>query len=342
MTRMITKLAASPLVALAGLLSAPAAAEVDANIVGAWELQKPGTNTSQTVVEFHADGAYQIHDSVMAQSGVYEAEDGAFSLASQSGMAWEDHGGYTIDASGDVLTLAGQVGAGTWRRIEPYFSTVEIDGQQIPQNIPAVMAVAWIEEARVLPGLEDAVPVSQIEIEQDRAGAFAMTMRFLSPTTGKGATVTVSEFERSHFLHNSGVTWSADVVPLWFVDLPKVVELMKGEGVDGPFTRFVFADDHPGWGWSARGSSARVDVTWITADGEVSHEENSEYVRQYNQDMEAAAQALAAAMRTPADQSGAYGCAQDDEVCIFHRSMTATMCTLADPDDVTRCHGAPF
>lgn len=340
-TNTLSKLSAA-LAALAAW-AAPAAADVDPAIVGYWELQKPGViNPSRTLVEFHADGAYEIHDAVMVQTGTYEAEDGEFSLTSRSGAAWRDRGGYTLSADGDELTLSGLAGAATWSRVEPYFSSVEIDGQQIPQNIGAVLALAWVEEARSRPGLEDSVPVSDIEVDQDRTGEFAVTMRFLSPTTGKGATVTVREFERSLFVHNNGVSWSDAVVPLWFVDLPEVAALMKSEGVDGPFTRFVLSENRTQWGWSAVGSRARHDVTWITADGQVSHEENSEYVEQYNADWERAAQAIASVMRGPADQSGAYGCAQGDEVCIFHRSMSATMCTLADPDDFAMCHGRPF
>ena len=330
---------ASTLCALASLaiLPARAQAEPDARIVGYWVLQKPGViNPSQTLVEFHADATYTIHDAANGQTGTYVAAEGRWSLASQT-STWRDRGTYSLNAAGDVLTLAGMFGVGKWSRYRelPYFSTVTLDGLQVPQNVGAALARAWIEVARRWQ--EDAVPVGTLEVAQlPRSGEFSIVVRFRSQSTGTGMTMTMNKFERTTNVYD-GSRMSRQIMPLQFVDLPRVVELMKGEGRAGPFTRFELSDHDAGWGWSAWMGGANNDkVTWVTVDGRISHKDDTTYINQYNMDMEAAARAITALLANRTKATGvyaAYSCAQDDDECVFYRQMSDTMCMLARSPD---------
>lgn len=116
-----------------------------------------------------------------------------------------------------------------------------------------------------------------------------------------------------------------------------MIELLAGEGRRGPFSRFVLDTHGATWGWSGVSQTpTRSSVpTWITADGKVRHEDDNEYIAQYNRDMEAARRSLAAliARRTRATGLYAlYGCAQGDDACVTERqeseAFSETMCML--------------
>jgi hypothetical protein len=79
--------------------------------------------------------------------------------------------------------------------------------------------------------------------------------------------------------------------------------------------------------------------TWITADGQVSHEaDDNGYIAQYNKDMEAARRSLAALIARNSRATGLYalyGCAQGDDACVTERqeseAFSETMCMLVAP-----------
>jgi hypothetical protein len=96
------------------------------------------------------------------------------------------------------------------------------------------------------------------------------------------------------------VSWPSRAMPLAFVDLPRAIELFTQGGRPGPYKRFTFSDDNPGWGWGAVGTKPdQAGVVWITEDGRVSHTPNWAYIDEYNAAWEKALAPLRALFGAP-------------------------------------------
>ncbi len=83
------------------------------SLVGAWEM------TGLGVMEFRADGTYTFHQPNFGHAGTYRAENGVWSLSSETpAMPWEDGGTYRL-VDPNTLELVGKLGPGTWTRTSP-------------------------------------------------------------------------------------------------------------------------------------------------------------------------------------------------------------------------------
>ncbi len=279
-------------IALALLLAAAPgarAAEVDRALLGAWRLDEPATPFNQgtrQVLEIRGDGTYTLFSPAKGHAGSIEAAGGKWSLAART-SSWKDGGRYEVKG-GKTLLLTGVFGPSTWQRFAepPNFAITPIAGQPIPAYVPQAVARTWVDVA--IPWQGDAIPVDLEITLWERTGEFQVRTRYLSPGKRAGLVVDSFRYER-HVTEQANVTWPSKAMPLGFVDLPRAVALFTGAGRPGPYKRFTFSGDHPGWGWGAVSTvSSKTAIVWITEDGRVSHEPNWAQIAEYNRAWEAA------------------------------------------------------
>lgn len=277
---------------LALLLGAPAdasAAKVDAALVGSWRLDEPATpfnQGSRQILEILADGTYTLFSPAKGHAGAFEGAGGQWSLASRT-STWKDGGRYEVKGR-TTLALTGVFGPSTWQRFSepPNFATTPIGGQPIPAYVPQAVARTWVDAA--IPWQPDAIPVDLEITLWERTGEFQMRIRYLSPGKRAGLVVDSFRYER-RVTEQANVSWPSKAMPLGFVDLPRAVALFSEAGRPGPYKRFTFTGDHPGWGWGAVSSTpGKTPIVWITEDGRVSHEPNWERIAEYNRAWEEA------------------------------------------------------
>lgn len=94
----------------------PAAASIDPNMVGTWELF---INPGRWIWRVAPNGTYELHSEAMdntpSNAGTFTATNGHYTLHALT-MAWDDAGTYKVQSPG-VVVATGKLGTGTWRRI---------------------------------------------------------------------------------------------------------------------------------------------------------------------------------------------------------------------------------
>ena len=99
---------------VAALLALPAAAQVDPNLVGMWQLQLPGP---QILWQVRPDGSYRLFGTGARPNehwGRLQAANGSWSSQWERGA---DKGTYSL--SGNTWTVTGSLGPGAWQRLWP-------------------------------------------------------------------------------------------------------------------------------------------------------------------------------------------------------------------------------
>ena len=99
---------------IAALLALPAAAQVDPNLVGMWQLQWAGP---QILWQVRADGNYRLIGNGARPAehwGRMQAANGTWSSQWERGA---DKGTYSL--SGNAWTVTGSLGPGVWQRVWP-------------------------------------------------------------------------------------------------------------------------------------------------------------------------------------------------------------------------------
>ena len=269
---------------LLGAAADARAARVDPALVGSWLLDEPATpfnQGSRQVLEVRADGTYTLFSPAKGHAGSIEAADGTWSLAART-STWKDGGRYEVKGGKSTLALSGVFGPSTWKRFTepPNFATTPVGGQPIPAYVPQSVARTWVEVA--IPWQQDAIPVDLEITLWERTGEFQLRTRYLSPAKRAGLVVDSFRYER-RVTEQANVSWPSKAMPLGFVDLPKAIELFTQGGRPGPYKRFTFTGDHPGWGWGAVGATpGKSAIVWVTEDGRVSHEPNWAQIAEYN------------------------------------------------------------
>ncbi len=280
-------------------------------LVGSWllEVMLPSPQGPVAVLwTIEADGSYRIEAGPYSHSGTMTAFNGTWEQAATD-RVFTDGGRYLFPNWARLETPA-RSGHGRWRRIMPELtlSTMEVSGQQVPTDLPALVerarTVAWSwrpdAELRVLDFDRPDSNQSGASLEVD--------LGFVSPATGAGLSVTVATDGTRFFAHDV-VTWGSDPIPDGFLDLPVVWAIGRQHGLQPPLDRAGLKVWRPGdgepvlaWGLSAaRGEPRGLNIDGVTGgklDGDLSG-----YVAQYNAQWEAAVAGLRRLFARPAPRS---------------------------------------
>lgn len=285
------------------------AAEIDPGFVGHWELSYRDAAGRQQVRawEFRADGSFTFHDVTAGHSGSFTAQGGRWTTRPAAG-GWMDKGSYAL-LGADRLQLTGIFGTTLWTRPgaapaaaqEPLFATQAVGGQEVPANLPLLLAQAYVEIAQ--PWRADAVPVGLTVDLETADGEIAIRMRFVSPADTAGLWVDLTRFARSQ-RQTPETTWSQRAIPGLFIDLPVALRTARpGSQPRAKTARLsVWEDGQVLWGFSFAGRSTGTVVGAMS--GAIIEDLGSAYIDDYNRQWAEAAEGLRRLFRRPGAGSG--------------------------------------
>ncbi len=283
------------------------AGPIPPRLVGTWllEVQLPSAAGPVPVIwRIERDGRYIMDAGDLSHSGRLTAFGGEWELNAET-ASFADGGNYEFQNWATLVTRA-RTGVGRWFRLEPrlVLNQVELSGQKLPTNVPAVVQNARAVAASWRP---DATLVS-IEFDRnDAANSFVqdqLQLSFTSPATGAGLVVWVEPTGTRFFVHDV-VNWRTDDIPDGFLDLPAAWAVARQNGLLPPLKSAklqIFEPQEDGlilaWSFTAaRGETRGVNLDAVSGtklDGDLTG-----YVAAYNAQWQAATAGLRKLFQRP-------------------------------------------
>lgn len=306
------------------VLVAQGLAEVDAHLIGAWAANPTGGGAnSRPVWEFREDGTY-TYDSYDGHAGDYTADNGQLTLTARQ-RAWPHitpptmHVAYSFDGTGS-LRLEGLGGPSDWTRVtsEVNFMTRKVGAQYIPENLPVVVARTLLTVAQ--PWRQDAIPV-WLQVSSLPSGMFGVELYFVSPADNAGLRIDLHKFTQK-VSESRRVNWGVNPLPVDFLDLPEVLEIVGRSGAAGSLEKAGLRQwerGHRAWVLNVNNKGVAVDaVTGKPIRGEMSN-----YAANYNAQWAKAAEGIRRLLQkeNPSDKvsCAAVGAWWQHDKCYYKR-----------------------
>ena len=256
--------------------------------VGVWErtLRDDVGPDPVIVMELRGDGTYSVSGVPFVEDkGSYTVQNGVLSFTSNVNPGKSRILAIKMDGE-NALTLFTGVPfpySEVWTRKQgvPNFPSVAINGADIPEALPLLMASALAAEAQ--PWREDALP-TWMRVERMKSGEYQIVLHFFSPSTTEELRITVTEHGVSKSVHDGSRAASAPLPPI-FMDLPRIVEAAGTHGFTGALKNAdIRVYKGHGAAWMARFEGARTGATFSATTGERIEGDVTGYIAQYEAD----------------------------------------------------------